>query len=64
MCETESNRSADNSDGRERERWSDCDDVAGSYPLQESVAEAEGWGDPQLDDYNDYDAPRVRDIRP
>ena len=34
--------------------------IEDSYPLQEAVAHAEGWDDPQLDDYNDYDARRAR----
>lgn len=30
-----------------------------SYPLQEAVARAEGWDDPTLDEYADYDAHQV-----
>ena len=33
--------------------------IQDSYPLQEAVAHAEGWDDPQLDDYNDCDTRRV-----
>lgn len=33
--------------------------VRESYPLQEEVARAAGWDDPEMDDYNDYDAHRA-----
>ena len=46
----------------EFERLSSDHSVQDSYPLQEAVARAEGWDDPQLDDYNDYDARRVGKI--
>lgn len=29
-----------------------------SYPLQEAVARKEGWDDPAMDDYDNYDAQR------
>jgi hypothetical protein len=29
-----------------------------SYPLQEAVAHKDGWDDPIMDEYNDYDAHR------
>jgi hypothetical protein len=31
-------------------------DIQETYPLQEQVARAEGWEEPSMDDYNDYDA--------
>jgi hypothetical protein len=34
--------------------------IEDSYAVQEAVAHAEGWDDPQLDDYNDYDARRLQ----
>jgi hypothetical protein len=36
----------------------DTFDIRETYPLQERVAAAEGWNDPAMDDYNDYDAHR------
>jgi hypothetical protein len=33
-------------------------DIRESYPLQDRVAVVEGWDDPAMDDYNDYDAHR------
>ena len=33
-------------------------DIQETYPLQEQVATAEGWEEPSMDDYNDYDAHR------
>ena len=33
-------------------------DVRESYPHQERVAQAEGWSDPVMDQYDDYDAHR------
>ena len=33
-------------------------DVRETYPVQEKVARAEGWADPAMDDYDDYDAHR------
>ena len=35
-----------------------------SYPLQEAVARAEGWDDPVLDEYADYDAHHPPSERP
>ena len=29
--------------------------IAETYAFQESVAHAQGWDDPQMDEYNDYD---------
>lgn len=61
MCEPQSN----SCDGKiERRESAPCpreDDVADSYPLQEVVARAAGWDEPQMDDYNDYVAPQGRD---
>lgn len=34
--------------------------VRESYPLQEEVAHAAGWDDPEMDDYDNYDAHRAR----
>lgn len=34
-------------------------DIRESYQLQEQVARAEGWDDPLMDAYNDYDANRT-----
>lgn len=31
-----------------------------SYPLQDEVAHAAGWDDPEMDDYNDYDAHQTK----
>ncbi|MEN6494438.1 MAG: hypothetical protein ABFD16_09105 [Thermoguttaceae bacterium] len=31
-------------------------DIRETYTLQEQVAGAEGWDQPSMDDYNDYDA--------
>jgi hypothetical protein len=31
-----------------------------AYAAQDAVARADGWDDPALDDYNDYDAHKVR----
>jgi hypothetical protein len=33
-------------------------DIRETYSMQERVAAAEGWDDPVMDDYNDYDAHR------
>ena len=38
----------------------DLDSVRSAYPLQEAVARAEGWDDPMLDEYADYDARHPR----
>ena len=35
---------------------SDDLDVRQTYPLQEQITRAEGWDEPEMDDYNDYDA--------
>ena len=34
----------------------DAADIRETYAAQEHVAAAEGWDDPAMDDYNDYDA--------
>jgi hypothetical protein len=36
----------------------DTFDIRETYPLQENAAGAAGWDDPDMDDYNDYDAHR------
>lgn len=36
----------------------DTFDIRETYPMQDRVAAAAGWGDPAMDDYNDYDTHR------
>ena len=31
------------------------DDISETYPAQEAVALSEGWNDPLMDDYDDYE---------
>ncbi|MHB1035342.1 MAG: hypothetical protein ACYC35_11255 [Pirellulales bacterium] len=36
----------------------ESDDLAATYPAQIESAMRAGWGDPAMDDYNDYDSHR------